>query len=53
MLGGGHDLAQIAVALGVGVGTVRHHLKRVFDKTGTRNQVSLVALIRGFDQVCR
>jgi DNA-binding CsgD family transcriptional regulator len=46
LLAGGRDLAEIAAALGLGIGTVRFHLKRVFDKTGARNQAGLVVLIR-------
>jgi DNA-binding CsgD family transcriptional regulator len=34
--------------LGLGIGTARHHLKRVFEKTGVHSQVKLVALLRGF-----
>jgi DNA-binding CsgD family transcriptional regulator len=44
----GHDLGTIAARLGLGLGTVRNHLKRMFDKTGTRSQPALVALLRGF-----
>jgi DNA-binding CsgD family transcriptional regulator len=46
LLAGGRDLPAIAMALALGLGTVRFHLKRVFDKTGARNQAALVALIR-------
>lgn len=48
LLASGRDLAQIASALGIGLGTVRHHLKRVFQKTGLNSQPKLVALLRGF-----
>lgn len=41
----GADLAEIARELGIGLGTVRNHLKRVFDKTGTNRQSHLVRLI--------
>jgi DNA-binding CsgD family transcriptional regulator len=44
----GRDLGTIAARLGLGLGTVRNHLKRMFDKTGTRSQPALVALLRGF-----
>jgi DNA-binding CsgD family transcriptional regulator len=49
LLGGGLSLDQIAAKLGLGVGTVRHHLKRTFDKSGAHTQAALVALVRGFD----
>ena len=48
LLGDGLDLQSIALQLGVGIGTVRHHLKHVFEKTGARSQAALVALLRGF-----
>jgi DNA-binding CsgD family transcriptional regulator len=48
LLGDGLDLQAIALQLGIGIGTVRHHLKNVFEKTGARGQVALVALLRGF-----
>lgn len=41
----GADLAEIARELVIGLGTVRNHLKRVFDKTGTNRQSHLVRLI--------
>ena len=47
-LGGGLSLPEIAAELGRGVGTVRHHLKRLFEKTHAHSQASLVALIRSF-----
>ena len=34
--------------LGIGLSTVRYHLKRAFEKTGMRSQAALAALIRGF-----
>jgi len=37
-----------AVCARAGRATVRDHLKRVFDTTGARSQVALVALLRGF-----
>jgi DNA-binding CsgD family transcriptional regulator/PAS domain-containing protein len=40
---------EIAARCGVGVATVRHHLKHIFQKSGAHSQTSLVALIRGFD----
>jgi len=48
LIGDGHDLPSVALQLGIGLGTVRHHLKHVFEKTGARNQAALVALLRGF-----
>jgi DNA-binding CsgD family transcriptional regulator len=48
LIGDGLDLQSIALQLGLGIGTVRHHLKHVFGKTGARSQAALVALMRGF-----
>jgi DNA-binding CsgD family transcriptional regulator len=48
LLAGGADLPAIADALDLGIGTIRFHLKHVFQKTGTANQAALVALARGF-----
>jgi DNA-binding CsgD family transcriptional regulator len=39
---------MIAEALGVSVATVRTHLRSLFQKTGARRQVEIVALVRGF-----
>lgn len=41
----GLGVEEIASSLGVGVGTVRIHLKHVFLKTGTRRQGQLVSLL--------
>jgi DNA-binding CsgD family transcriptional regulator len=41
----GHDPREAAQALGVSFYTVRAHLVRIFDKTGTRRQAELVALL--------
>lgn len=43
----GLDLKDIAAERGVGLTTVRTHLARVFDKTGTGHQAQLVALLKG------
>jgi DNA-binding CsgD family transcriptional regulator/PAS domain-containing protein len=48
LLADGLDLETIAARLGTGRGTVRDHLKHLFQKTGARSQVALVALLRGF-----
>lgn len=48
LLAGGHDLASAAQALAIGIGTARYHLKHVLDKTNTRSQATLVAMLRGF-----
>jgi DNA-binding CsgD family transcriptional regulator len=49
LLAQGHRPAQIASELGIGVGTVREHLKRVLAKTDTHRQADLVRLLlRGF-----
>jgi DNA-binding CsgD family transcriptional regulator len=48
LLATGSDLRDIAAQLGLGLSTVRTHLKRVFHKTDVRSQTALMALIRGF-----
>lgn len=44
-LGDGKSPEDIAADLGIGIGTVRTHLKRVLAKTGTHRQAQLVALL--------
>lgn len=44
MIAGGKDPGRVAAALQIGVGTVRNHLKRVFDKMGVTRQSELVLL---------
>lgn len=44
----GHGPAKISERCGVARGTVRTHLKRIFDKTGARSQVELVALLTSY-----
>ena len=39
---------EVADALGIGTGTVKTHLGRLFQKTGTRRQADLVKLVAGF-----
>ncbi|MGA7069946.1 helix-turn-helix transcriptional regulator [Bradyrhizobium sp.] len=46
-LGGG---PQIAKALGIGTGTVKTHLRNLFQKTGVKHQADLVKLVAGFSQ---
>ena len=41
----GKGVAAVAAALGIGQGTVRSHLKRVFDKTQTNRQAELAWLV--------
>jgi DNA-binding CsgD family transcriptional regulator len=53
LLAGGLALETIAARLGIGIGTARNHLKRVFDKTGTSSQAALVASLRGLTQWLR
>ncbi len=39
---------QVAEALGIGEGTVKTHLKRLFEKTGARRQADLVKIFAGY-----
>jgi DNA-binding CsgD family transcriptional regulator len=48
LLADGLDLATVAARIGAGRGTVREHLKHVFETTGARSQSAVVALLRGF-----
>ena len=48
LLAEGISRDMIASRLGLGRGTVREHLRHVFEKTGARSQPTLVALLRGF-----
>lgn len=41
----GKGVAAVATALAIGQGTVRSHLKRVFEKTGTHRQAELAWII--------
>lgn len=41
----GEDLSGAADVLGVSMNTARTHLKRIFQKTGTRRQAELVRLL--------
>ena len=45
MLAEGADVSSIARTLEVQENTIRMHLKRIYSKTGTRDQVDLVRLI--------
>lgn len=45
MVASGQSLAAIAADLGMGVGTVRFHLKQVFAKTGVHSQAAVVSLL--------
>lgn len=42
------SIDDIATALGVSVPTVKTHLRRLFDKTGTRRQTDLVKLVASY-----
>jgi DNA-binding CsgD family transcriptional regulator/PAS domain-containing protein len=44
-LGGGKSLEAIAAAHGIGLGTVRWHLKHILAKTGTTRQAEAVVLL--------
>ncbi len=39
---------QVAETLGIGEGTVKTHLKRLFEKTGARRQADLVKIFAGY-----
>lgn len=45
LLAEGLSLAEIAERLRLQIGTARNHLKRIFEKSGTRRQGELIALI--------
>jgi DNA-binding CsgD family transcriptional regulator/PAS domain-containing protein len=42
----GRSVTQAAATLGMGSGTARQHLKRVYEKAGVHNRAALVALVR-------
>ena len=44
-LGRGASLEDIAVNMGIGLSTVRSHLKRILAKTGTHRQAEAAALL--------
>lgn len=44
-LAGGAAPAEIADSLGIGIGTVRTHIKQILLKTGTSRQAEAVAII--------
>jgi DNA-binding CsgD family transcriptional regulator len=46
-LGGGPEIGE---ALGIGYGTVRTHLRNIFQKTGAKHQLDLVKLVAGFSR---
>ncbi|HET9067169.1 MAG TPA: helix-turn-helix transcriptional regulator, partial [Amaricoccus sp.] len=48
LAGAGRSNAEIAVALGTAISTVRTHLLKVFEKTGTHRRTDLVALLAAF-----
>jgi len=52
MLASGLALDEIADRLSLSIETIRSHLKRVFDKTGTHSQAALVALLHGISSPC-
>lgn len=45
LVGAGIDLAEAAERLGMAKETARHHLKRIFSKTGVNRQAELVRLV--------
>jgi DNA-binding CsgD family transcriptional regulator len=48
LIGEGESIERIGATLGLGPGTVRNHLKRIFAKTDAHSQSALVARVRGF-----
>ena len=44
-IAGGQDLPEIASELGISVNTVRTHLRRMFEKTGTNGQPALMRIL--------
>jgi DNA-binding CsgD family transcriptional regulator len=48
LIASGRDVRAIARTLEIGVGTVRTHLKHVFDKTGARSQTRLALKLQAF-----
>ena len=48
LIGTGQTNAEVAATLGVAVSTVRTHLLRLFEKTGSHRQADLVALLASF-----
>ena len=48
LLADGHSLADVCEALDISANTVRTHLKRIYTKTGTHRQSSLVRLVLHF-----
>jgi DNA-binding CsgD family transcriptional regulator len=44
LLGEEQTIQQIAFTLGIAIETVRHHVKTIFGKTGTRRQSEVVAI---------
>jgi len=41
----GLSASEIAHRQGVSVGTIRTHIRRLFEKTGSRNQLALIAAV--------
>ncbi len=48
LVASGVGLAEVAARLDLALGTVRVHLKHVYEKTGTHHQAALVALLHSF-----
>lgn len=48
LLAGGRNLREAARALHIGIGTVRTHLKSLFEKTGVRSQTALALKMQAF-----
>jgi DNA-binding CsgD family transcriptional regulator len=51
LIGNGVSVKESAERLRVSINTVRTHLQRVFQKTGTRRQAELVRLVLGCDSI--
>ena len=48
LIASGLNVNAIAATLGLGRGTVRFHLTRIFDKADVHSQSALAVLLRGF-----
>lgn len=52
LLVSGHSLKEAATHVGIGFGTARNYLIRIFRKTGTNQQGSLIAVLKSIQPFC-